>query len=89
MTGRLILTPNLQDADRFYADFVRAHASLSGQASALLNARLVLILANHIGDSAVLDQALTLAAARLPMHAPRQEATASGGDAATPPGKTM
>jgi hypothetical protein len=88
MTGRLILAPKLQDADRFYADFVQAHASLSDQASALLNARLVLILANHIGDSAVLDQALRLAAARLPMHARDQEGTASEGAAAPPQEET-
>jgi hypothetical protein len=73
MTTRLNLAPNLQDADRFYADFVGAHTGLSDEASALLNARLILILANHIGDPAVLDEALALAAAYLPIHAPRHE----------------
>ena len=50
MTGRLNTAPNLQDPDGFYAAYVAAHQGLSDEASELLNARLVLILANHIGD---------------------------------------
>jgi hypothetical protein len=65
MTGALTTTPNLQDADRFYATFVAAHAGLSDQASELLNARLILILANHIGEEPVLEEALELAKASL------------------------
>ena len=66
MTERLILAPNYQDPDRFYAELVRAHDGLSDAASALLNARLVLILANHVGNAAVLAEALDLAKAHLP-----------------------
>ena len=64
MSG-LIRSPNLRDPDGFYAALVTAHQSLSDEASELLNARLVLILANHIGDPDVLREALTLARATL------------------------
>ena len=57
----LILTPNLKNADDLYAAILAAHEGLSPQASAALNARLVLILANHIGDEDVIAQALEAA----------------------------
>jgi predicted protein tyrosine phosphatase len=47
--------------DDFYEILIRAHAGLSEAGSHTLNARLVLILANHIGDLGVLQQALVLA----------------------------
>ena len=47
--------------DDFYEALIRAHEGLSGGESDTLNARLVLILANHIGDLGVLEQALALA----------------------------
>ena len=65
MSG-LIRTPNLRDPDGFYAALVTAHQGLSEEASALLNARLVLILANQIGDPETLAEALALARASLP-----------------------
>ena len=81
MSERLILAPNYQDADRFYAELVRAHDGLSDAASALLNARLVLILANHVGDAAVLAEALDLAKAHLPVgHHERSSTTPSPTD---------
>lgn len=58
----LTLTPNLQDADAFYADLLSAHDGLDKTASDALNARLVLVLANHIGDNAVLAKAIRAAA---------------------------
>lgn len=60
----LTLTPNIADPDGFYAELIAAHDGLSDDSSAALNARLVLILANHIGARDVLTQALT--AARIP-----------------------
>lgn len=57
----LILTPNIPDADGFYAALLATHGGLSEARSQALNARLVLILANHIGDPAVLEAALALA----------------------------
>jgi hypothetical protein len=60
----LITKPNLPDPDATYADLLAAHEGLDEAASAALNARLVLILANHIGDPELLRQAI--AAARRP-----------------------
>ena len=60
----LIDTPNLADHDGFYADLLAAHKGLSEAESAALNAQLILILANHIGDREVLAQALALAGKR-------------------------
>ncbi|MEM9344831.1 MAG: DUF2783 domain-containing protein [Pseudomonadota bacterium] len=57
----LTLTPNLPDPDGFYAELLEAHDGLTEPDSHALNARLVLILANHIGDRATLTQALTAA----------------------------
>ena len=53
--------PNVADPDGLYAAIIDAHADLSEAESAALNARLVLLLANHIGDAAVLAEALTIA----------------------------
>lgn len=66
MTSRLNVAPNLHDPDGFYAAFVAAHQELADAASELLNARLILILANHIGDPNVLAEALELARSSLP-----------------------
>ena len=54
-------TPNLPDPDGFYATLLAAHKGLTETQSHTLNARLVLILANHIGDPATLQAALNLA----------------------------
>ena len=45
----------LSDPPAFYAALVAAHEGLSEAESAALNARLVLLLANHIGDQTVLQ----------------------------------
>lgn len=58
----LILTPNINGVDDFYAELIASHEGLSDAASQALNARLVLVLANHIGDRAILKQALAAAA---------------------------
>lgn len=60
---KLILTPNLPNADDVYADILAAHDGLTFEESAALNARLILILANHIGDTDVIRDALKEAAA--------------------------
>ncbi|GHC38243.1 MULTISPECIES: DUF2783 domain-containing protein [Gemmobacter] len=57
----LILTPNITDPDGFYARLIAAHDGLSDEESAALNARLILVLANQIGNAAVLEQALAVA----------------------------
>jgi hypothetical protein len=51
--------------DDFYDALIAAHRGLSDAQSELLNARLVLLLANHIGDVAVLREALALARGRV------------------------
>ena len=47
--------------DDFYEALIEAHRGLSDEQSQLVNARLVLLLANHIGDLRVLREALVLA----------------------------
>lgn len=58
----LTLTPNIADPDGFYAALIDAHDGLADEESAAFNARLVLILANHIGDRAILSDAIATAA---------------------------
>lgn len=62
-TSRLITEPNLTDPDGFYAELLGLHEGCETAASEALNARLVLILANHIGDRQTLSEAFALAAA--------------------------
>ena len=45
---------NFQDADGFYELLLDAHAGLTQEQSQLLNARLILLLANQVGDAKVL-----------------------------------
>tara|TARA_E500000318_G_scaffold45371_6_gene42874 strand:- start:791 stop:988 length:198 start_codon:yes stop_codon:yes gene_type:complete len=54
----LITTPNLTDADGFYEALIAAHDGLTPEQSAALNARLILLLANHVGDREILLAAL-------------------------------
>ena len=53
--------PNLSAPDDFYECLIATHRGLSDDESALVNAKLVLLLANHIGDPAVLAQAMSAA----------------------------
>jgi hypothetical protein len=68
----LQLDPNFAEAGRryvrdfspgddFYEMLIDAHRDLTDEQSALLNAKLILLLANHIGDMALLRQAFALA----------------------------
>lgn len=57
----LILTPNISAPDDFYAELLATHDGLTTDQSNALNARLILILANHIGDRQTLSQALDAA----------------------------
>lgn len=45
---------NFQDADTFYDQLLNAHEGLSAEQSEQLNLRLILLLANQVGDAAVL-----------------------------------
>ena len=57
----LNLNPNLSDPDGFYDELLGVHEGLEKEESNALNARLILILANHIGDMDVLKSALAAA----------------------------
>jgi hypothetical protein len=57
----LLTAPRLADPDAAFRMLTVAHRGLSETDAAALNARLVLILANHIGDAAVLAAAIKLA----------------------------
>lgn len=56
--GTLNLEPNLAQGDDFYEALIEAHHDLSAEQSQMVNAKLILLLANHIGDHAVLLAAL-------------------------------
>jgi hypothetical protein len=58
----LNLEPNIQDPDEFYQILTDTQREMDEAQAAAMNARLVLILANQIGDRAVLDAAIALAA---------------------------
>ncbi|HSV17073.1 MAG TPA: DUF2783 domain-containing protein [Casimicrobiaceae bacterium] len=57
----LITEPNLAAPDDFYEALIAMHRDLDEAASARCNARLILLLANHIGDHEALLQALAAA----------------------------
>lgn len=57
----LTTDPNLDAPDEFYAALIDAHRNLPTERSHELNAKLVLLLANHVGAMAVLKQALDAA----------------------------
>ena len=70
----LNLAPNFHEAGRryfrdftpgddFYEALIETHRELGDEQSERVNARLILLLANHIGDLAVLREALRLARA--------------------------
>lgn len=57
----LITAPNLESGDDFYEALIDAHRGFTTTESHALNARLILLLANHIGSQSVIGQALTAA----------------------------
>lgn len=58
---KLNTQPNLVDPDAVYARIIALHENRSDEDSARINARLILLLANHIGDEAVIHEAIALA----------------------------
>ena len=61
--GTLNLEPNIARPDDFYEALIGLHRDLTPEQSAKVNAKLVLLLANHVGDLHVLNEALSAAAA--------------------------
>ena len=70
MPPQLITVPHLDAPDDFYEALIDAHRGLTAAQSHALNARLVLLLANHVGSLDVLREALDAA---------RGDATAAAG----------
>ncbi|TDF37252.1 DUF2783 domain-containing protein [Alteromonadaceae bacterium M269] len=58
---KLNTLPNFSDPDRFYAALTDLHRDLDPKQSECVNARLILLLANHIGDFDTLQDALSIA----------------------------
>jgi hypothetical protein len=61
MSSPLNLEPNIASPDDFYDALVTLHRDLTPEQSQVVNAKLILLLANHIGDRAVLDAAIAKA----------------------------
>ena len=59
----LITETNLAAPDDFYEALIDAHRDLSNEQSQEMNAALILLLADHLGDMAVLREALAQARA--------------------------
>lgn len=59
----LTTEPNIAQPDDFYQALIDAHSGLSDEQSAALNARLVLLLANQVGDLETLREAIAAARA--------------------------
>lgn len=57
----LKLEPNTASPDEVYQTLVDMHDGLDGEASARVNARMILLLANHIGDASVIAEAARIA----------------------------
>ncbi|WP_029132374.1 DUF2783 domain-containing protein [Sedimenticola selenatireducens] len=61
-TRKLNIQPALSRPDDFYNALVDMHRDLSEEQSQMANAKLILLLANHIGDEETLEEALKIAA---------------------------
>ncbi len=60
----LTLEPNIPDPDGFYYELIESQRDMSEAQAEMMNCKLVLILANHIGDREVLREALKVAGGR-------------------------
>ena len=65
----LTRTPNLADPDGFSEELINSQRHLDDEQAAMMNAKLVLILANHVGDREVLREAIALARDNTLAHA--------------------
>lgn len=60
MSKKLLTEPRVEDPDDFYARLIALHEGLDSEQSHDLNCKLILILANHIGDQQPLVEALDI-----------------------------
>ncbi len=58
---RLKLDINTDAPDEIYEALIKMHEGLDEETSALVNAKMILVLANHIGDPAVICEAASVA----------------------------
>lgn len=75
------IADNFEDADAFYARLVSIHESLDENQVERFNLALILMLANHIGDAAKLDELLRLAEDSLRDDAAAGDGTDADADA--------
>jgi hypothetical protein len=61
--------PNIADPDAFYYQLIESQRELSQEQAEMMTTKLVLILANHVGDRAVLGEAIELARSNTLAHA--------------------
>ena len=61
MPPRLNTEPNIATPDDFYEQLIDMHRDLTEEQSRMVNAKLVLLLANHVGDPTVLREAMARA----------------------------
>jgi hypothetical protein len=61
MNPALNTDPNMAQPDDFYEALIEMHQGLDEAQSQMVNARLILLLANHVGDLTVLKEAMRLA----------------------------
>lgn len=62
----LIVSPNIEDPDGFYEELIASQRDCTDDEAAKINARLILLLANHIGEREVLSEAIRIARTRQP-----------------------
>lgn len=72
--------PNIADPDAFYERLIAAHADLDERESLALDARLILLLANQIGDDRTLAECIDAARASVLRARAAAAATRSGAD---------
>jgi Protein of unknown function (DUF2783) len=65
--------PNIAGPDGFYQELIESQRELSDEQADMLSAKLVLILANHVGDRELLREAIALARANTLAHSPAVE----------------
>lgn len=58
-------TPNIADHDGFYQELIDSQRDMSDDEAQMMNARLILLLANHIGDRDTLRTAIRLAGGKV------------------------
>ena len=68
MSKKLHTEPRIEDPDDFYARLIGLHEGLNSEQSQSLNSKLILLMANHIGDREALDELLSLARSYRPQH---------------------